>query len=324
MKRTLSKAIIAYLTTIVITLLMSSYPVYMGVKVVVALIMYGQVEVSDYPKYIIPYTPICIAVILAIAFLPLASKFMKKLALLMLSALGTGIFLISEILFEKVTVFDGSKAGDLGSWQAYLCVATPEVLNTIEYKTTIGEELTARYSPAFKIHFYLIAILIVLAVVAIAHGFYEMFQTARFDKLRPLILQTMSTAVFVGLCVFACFTAFYRTGNINISALSAWLMGGFFILFGMTAGSYAGGLLFGQRPILSRWIPAMIAALTTVTMYIGELVLMGGVLFTFGEGFWFEPLGFLPLAPMDLIVIVLSFTVTYLLLWLIRKRENGR
>lgn len=309
----MKKPTIAYLTSFSIILLASVYPVYMGVQVVSAFVRDGQIDVAAYPKYIIPYTPICLAVILSVAALPLAVRFLKRWSLPVLSIVGTGMFLLSEILFEQVTVFDGSKAGDIASWQAFMCFISPQAIRAATL-TTIGQELTARYSPVFKLHFYLIAILIVLAVIGVVHGFYKMHLAGNADRRRPLIIQTAFTAVFVSLCVFACFTAFYRTGEIIISARSSWLMSAFFIVFGVTAGSYAGGLLYGKKPLFSRWIPALTASLTTILMYIGELLLMDGVLFRFGSGFFFDPLGSLPFAPADMGVILLSGIITWLLM----------
>ena len=220
-----------------------------------------------------------------------------------------------------MTVFSfETVAGNIGSWQTYSCVITPEVRHAIEHQTTIGEELVKRYNPTFKMHFYLIAILMALAVIGIVHSFYKMYKTAEFNKRRPLMIQTSAAVSYIGLCIFACFTAFYRTGDINISALSSWLMSIFFIVFGVTAGSYAGGILSGKRPLLSKWIPAITASLTTAAMYVGELILTGGCLYKFGQGLFFEPLGFIPPAPIDVLVILASGGITYLLLWLLRDR----
>lgn len=40
----------------------SLYPLWMGVRVVTDMLRNGAVYKEDYPKYIIPYTPICLAV----------------------------------------------------------------------------------------------------------------------------------------------------------------------------------------------------------------------------------------------------------------------
>ena len=315
-----------YLLSLLAVLLLSFYPLMMGVRILAAHISAGYVNAEDYPKYVIPYTPIAISLIISVAVLPLAVRLCKKFALPAVSALGVGMFLASEILFEQVMVFSVKSVGvgssDLGSWQMLLCSVTPEVIKTIEYKETIGAELAARYSPVFKVHFYLIAILIVLAVIGVVYGFGKMIRDSNFGKKKPLIIQAAAVAAFISLCIFACFTAFYRTGELRISALSSWLMSVFFIVFGLTAGVYAGGLLYFKKLLISRLIPALIAAATTFVMYVGELIMMGGVLFKFGTGFLFEPVGSCPLAPIDFLVIVLSGVITYGILFTIRKREE--
>ena len=312
-----------YIWSFIVILLLSIYPLIMGVQVIAAYFSNGYVSDIDYPKYVIPYTPIAIALIITVAVHPLVNGFCKRFALLIISILGVVLFLLSEILFEQVTVFsivEGTST--VGSWQAALCIVTPEVMQTIEYKETIGEALAARYSPVFKVHFYLIAILIVIAVLGVVHGFGRMVSDSSSEKKKPLIMQTISVAVFICLCIFACFTAFYRTGDLNVSALSSWLMSGFFVVFGLTAGMYAGGLLYFKRAVISRFIPALIAAATTFIMYIGELVLMGGVLFKFGQGFMFDPIGICPFAPVDFIVIIASGLITYGILHAIRKQDR--
>ena len=310
-----------YFVSLGVILLLSFYPLMMGVQVLTSYFRDGYVDAADYPKYVIPYTPIAIALILSVALLPLAVNYLKKFALIATSIFGTGLFLLSEILFEQVTVFSLQEgARDVGSWQALLCVATPEVMETIEYKETIGEALASRYSPVFKVHFYIIAILIVLATIGIVYGFSKMVRDKNYDKKRPLIVQTAAVSVFVGLCILACFTSFYRTGELNISALSSWLMSVFFVIFGLTAGAYSGSLLYFKKPVITRLIPALIAAATTFVMYIGELVLMGGVLFKFGDGPLFDPIGVCPFAPIDFIVILLSGVITYFILYLIRRK----
>ena len=304
-----------------VILLLSFYPLMMGIQVLTAYLRDGYVNAADYPKYVIPYTPIAISLIVSVALISLIMKHCKRFALPVVSALGVGLFLLFEVLFEQITVFDLIEGtADVGSWQTYLCIATPEVIQTVEYRETLGQVLTERYSPAFKVHFYLIAILIVLAVLGVAYGFSKMIHEEDDAKKKPLIVQTMAVGVFIGLCIFACFTAFYRTGELNISIRSSWLMSIFFIVFGLTAGVYSGSLLYFKKPVISRVIPALIAAVTTAIMYLGELILMGGVLFKFGNGFFFEPLALCPLAPVDFLVIALAGVITYLMLFMIRQK----
>ena len=326
MKTKLGKSTLVYLLTLAVIILACIYPLVAGGKVIAAYARFGHVEADSYPKYLIPYTPVALALILTVALMPLSYRYLKKFSLPALSLLGTGSFLTAELLMEQITVFAvENDAGTVGTWQLFLCYITPEVRQTIEYQSTIGNELVKRYNPAFKLHFYLIALLMVLAVLATAHGLYKMHKTGRFEKRRPLIIQGVSTAVFVGLCIFACFTAFYRTGDINISALSARLMSTFFIVFGVTAGTCVGGLMYGKRPLLSLWLPSVVALITASAMYAGEMVLLGGKLFRFGHGFLFAPIGTLVLAPVDLFVILLSAVATFAVLRFlgrVHKRER--
>jgi len=305
-----------YLLSLGAVLLLSAYPLYMGAKILAACLREGFVRAADYPKYVIPYTPIALALLVCAALLPLISKFFKRLALPTVSALGTGIFLLAETALERVMVFDTGEAFAVSEWQYFSCAVTPQVRQSIEYWSTVGRELSARYSPAFKAHFYLIAILIVLAALGVIHGFTQ----GREDR-KPLILQTAAVSVFIALCVYACFTAFYRTGRLTLSPVSSVLMCLFFAAFGLTAGAYAGSLLYARGPFLAQLLPALIAMATTTAMYLGELVMMGGALFRFGYGFFFAPIGPCPLAPVDFAVIALSGALTYALLFLIRRRE---
>jgi len=289
----------------------SVYPIIMGVRVLAAYIKFGGVDASNYPKYVIPYTPICIALIISVALLPLIVRLCKKFALLTVSLLALALFFGAELGFEKIVVFGGT---DIQSWQLYMCAVTPQV------QQTIGDALTAQYSPAFKIHFYVISALIILSVITVIHGYLKMVQDKMFDKKVPLITQLISVCVFIGLCILACFTAFYRTGELTVSPLSAFLMILFFIVFGAAFGVYAGTLLYGRKTAVAIVIPSVIAVLAAIIMYIGELVLLGGVLYKFGDMFLFTPL-IGPFAVADILVILLSGAIAFLILFAIRKRN---
>lgn len=202
------------------------------------------------------------------------------------------------------------------SWQFSLCVATPEVLRSI------GKPIYAQNNPAYKIHFYLISIIIIMALVNVVCGFTKMLKNHDFSKKKPLLAQLISAVVFIGLCIIACLTSFYRNGTINISPLSATLMSIFFIVFGVTFGTYIGSIFYGKRKLLSAVVPTVASMATTIVMYFGELILMGGKLFSFGRGFLFAPINSIPFAIIDFIVIIAFGGVTYLLMSLINKKEG--
>ena len=50
----------------------------------------------------------------------------------------------------------------------------------------------------------------------------------------------------IGMCIWACFTSFYRGGELNVSALSALLMSVFFTLLGVTLGVFTGSFTLGK------------------------------------------------------------------------------
>ena len=288
----------------------SAYPIYMGIVTIKDYIRNGSIDVADYQKYIIPYTPICIALITSIALAPVIARLFKRYSLFAASIFGTGMFFAGEIFFENMIVMDGMTKANIESWQMFSCLATPEVLRSV------GNPLVKEYSPAFKIHFYIIAVVIILAVLNVVYGFLKMILENHFTRKKPLIAQAVSAAIFIGLCILACFTAFFRNGTIRVSSLSATLMSLFFIAFGVTAGVFVGSFFFGRKMRrLALLVPAGVSILTTIVMYIGELILTSGVLFKFGNGVVFEPIGALPFAAVDLLVICLSGGMTY---WIMR------
>lgn len=305
-----------YITSLVIIILLSLYPIYMGISVLMQYIQIGHVQAEAYPKYIIPYTPICISLIITTALLPLIYKLLKRYTLIAASCLGVGLFLITELCFEGIKVVEELIKLPLQSWQYSLCIATPEVLRSI------GEPIYAEKNPAFKVHFYLISIVIILSIISIFCGFTKMFKEGLCYKRKALILQTASVGLFIGLCILACFTAFFRNGTLYISPLSAFLTGFFFIVLGVTFGMYFAGHLLGKNKFISVWLPAVLAMLTTFAMYIGELVLMDGYLFVFGKGMFFEPLGFIPFSVCDIAIILLSGIITAILSYLVKSANE--
>ncbi len=311
-----SKYLIFYISSLIFLLAASSYPIYMGIKTFILYMQNGEIESAAYPKYIIPYAPVCIAVVLTAALFPLLYRLLKRYSWPAGSLLSVITFLGTEIGFEQMKVVEGYKQLPLDAWQYSLCVATPEVLQAV------GEPLYAEHNPAYKFHFYIIAILIVLSVISLIYGFTKMIKESDRSKIKPLITQAICVGVFIGLCVLACFTAFYRNGTLNISVLSAVLMSLFFIVFGVTFGVYLGCIFYKKRRLLSVTIPAVVSMMTTVVMYIGELVLTGGKLFKFGNGFLFEPIGKMPFAVIDLLVIFVSVLAAWIILNLLNKQDK--
>lgn len=305
-----------YILSLAVIILLSVYPIYMGISVMSQYLQNGYVPVESYPKYIIPYTPISIAVIVSAALLPVIYRLSKRFSLIIDSCIGIGLFFILELCFEKIKVIEGYTTFPIESWQYGICAATPEVLRAI------GEPIYAENNQDFKVHFYLISIVIILSTVGVLYGFLKLFKEDLYQKKKTLIVQTVCVTVFLGLCIFACFTAFYRNGTLYISPISAFLTGLFFIVFGVTFGMYIASHLYGKGKAVSVLIPALTAVLTTLAMYIGELVLMDGKLYVLGKGLFFQPLGASPFSLCDISIILISGIITALLAFLLNRTEG--
>ncbi len=305
-----------YFFTLIGVLIASFYPLYMGVKVAVDMITNGTVLQENYPKYIIPYTPIAVAILLGVLLMPL---FAKGFALLGGSVCSLGAFLSTELLLEKCVNITSDTVVALEDWQMFSCVVPYDFRET--QSLTPIDILIGDYDPMFKLHFYLISVVIILSVLNCIYGFGEMVRTHNKKRLKALVLQSVSAVLFLGLCILACFTAFWRDGQIQVSVLSAILMSMFFIVMGVTAGIFVGSFILGRGRLVSVFIPSLVSVVVTVLMYVGELILLQGNLYRFGKGVIFEGIADLVLAPVDIAVIILSGAICGFIFFLLSKKK---
>lgn len=310
-----------YLFACIGVLVASYYPLSMGVSVVTDMIANGTVLKENYPKYIIPYTPICIAIIVGVILLPLCIRLFKKFALVGGASIATGVFFATELLFEqKVVVSTAETVTKLEDWQMFMCYVPPEGWGetVTTYKTqTAVDILMGDYNPAFKLHFYVISIVLIITILNCLYGFSLMIKNGDKKRLKSLILQSVCSLTFLGLCILACFTAFWRDGSIKVSPLSASLMAVFFILLGVTVGIFVGSFLLGKRKAVSILIPSVVASAMTLLMYVGEMILLNGHLYRLGTGFIFNDIPGIVLAPIDLITIIISGFITAYVFYLL-------
>ena len=315
-----------YLLSCLGVLIASYYPLSMGIRVITDMLMNGTVMKENYPKYIIPYTPISVAIIIGVLLMPPFIRLFKRFAFAGGAISATGIFFALELLFEqKVVVSTAETVTKLEDWQMYMCYVPPECWGetvTTYKKQTAVDILMGDYNPAFKLHFYIISVLLIVTILNCLYGFGQMIKNGDRKRCKSLILQSVCSVVFLGLCILACFTAFWRDGSIRVSSLSAALMTVFFSLFGVTAGVFVGSFLLGKRKLVSVWIPAISASVMTLLMYIGEMVLLNGHLYSMGSGFLFESLPGIVFAPIDLLVVLLSGSVTALIFALLNYSWN--
>lgn len=303
-----------YLLSCIGVLVASYYPLSMGVRVIADMIVNGTVLKENYPKYIIPYTPMCIAIIVGVLLMPLCIKLFKRFVLVGGASIATSVFFAIELLFEqKVVVSTAETVTKLEDWQMYMCYVPPEgwgeTVTTYKMQTAV-DILMGDYNPAFKLHFYVISVVLIITILNCLYGFGQMVKNGEKKRLKSLILQSVCSLTFLGLCILACFTAFWRDGNLQVSPLSAALMTIFFVLFGVTVGVFVGSFLLGKRKFVSIWSPSIVASVMTFLMYIGEMILLNGHLYNFGTGFIFDSISEIVFAPIDLLIIVASGCIT--------------
>lgn len=315
-----------YLFSCLGVLIASYYPLLMGVRVITDMITDGTVLKENYPKYIIPYTPISIAVIIGVLLMPLCIKLFNRFALVGGTSVAAGVFFGLELLLEqKVVVEAAETVVQLEDWQMLMCAYIPPeeygYVTTVTNKTPV-EILMGDYNPAFKLHFYIISLVIIFTLLNCIYGFAQVLKTGEKKRIKALVLQSASSAAFLGLCILACFTAFWRDGNIQVSPLSAGLMAIFFILLGVTVGIYAGSFILGKKTGISVVVPAVLSSLMTLLMYVGEMILLNGNLYRFGKGFLFEEISPLVVAPVDILIILISGCVTALIFHLLNGKNK--
>ena len=312
-----------YLFSLLGVLLASCYPIYMGISVIVDMIRYGTVYAENYPKYIIPYTPIALALLVCVALIPVALKYFKKYALLFETVISTVLFFVFEFILERAVTVTRTVTGifsTLEDWQMFMCYVPP---NSFEERTwTEVDVLMGEYSPAFKLHFYIISIVLIISILNCFYGFAKMIHTGDKSRRKSLVIQSVASGAFLGMCIWACFTAFYRNGDIQVSALSAVLMSVFFVLFGVTVGIYIESFTLNKKPLLSVWLPSVSAAVVTLVMYIGERILLSGHLYRFGDGFFFAGIPGIVLAPVDIVVILGSGVMTAIIASFVRNKNT--
>ena len=99
----------------------SAYPLYMGIRVIIRMVQNGAVPLEEYPKYVIPYTPIAVAVIIGVILIPLLQRKSRKLDLLYGSVISVAVFFIAERIMETKVLVQAQGWVVLESWQMALC-----------------------------------------------------------------------------------------------------------------------------------------------------------------------------------------------------------
>jgi len=322
----------------------------------------GAILPEQFTRYVIPYAAICASLLFFAALQPLFFR-LKRLAFPVGIASAFVVFFVVELLFESMQIHvsgmslvdtatlipaPGSPAPEtaptMDIWQAALCVASPVMR---AQSLTFGSQDSYYYiigNSAYKIHYYLISLILISMVCGLVYGIAKMLRNGDFSQKKPVFLRGISTAALVALCVFANTTAFFRQPTLIQTPLASVLTALFFVVLGASAGIYVGSYLlktnnidgetaladdttlivsphvFGKRPGLG--VPALVSLCTTVAMYAGEAAMMGGNLYRFGRGWFFDGLPGIVLAPVDILVVLLSGALTCGILFIARRRER--
>lgn len=328
-----------YLISLSVLLLLSVYPLVNGVRIAWLNIVNGAVKPEQYAKYIVPYTAICVAVILFSAFQPLLFK-MKRLALPAGLLASYAVFFTVEYFVERIRIHttgmtlvnvsslsveelkDVPLSDTIDIWQAALCVISPSTRSQSVIYASRDYYYYVLANDSYKIHYYFISLIMISMVCMLVFGIGKMIRSGDRSESRPLALQGISVALLISLCIFANTTAFFRKAQAIQTPVASILTCLFFVALGASIGVYTGSFLNKKGKLLGTGLPVFLSAAAVIIMYIGEAAMMSGNLYRFGKGWFFNGLPKISLAPVDILVILLSGAATYIVLARARKKDN--
>lgn len=323
-----------YVISIAVLLALSAYPLINGARMAVLSIRNGLLEPEQYAKYVVPYTAICVSLILFASFQPLLWK-LKRFSFPAGLTAAYGVFFAVELCLERIQVNTfgmtrvdpstltpsmGTVAPTIDIWQAALCYISPNVKTQSAAFVSDSGFYYILDNNFFKLHYYLISLILITMTCGLVYGIGKRFRVG--GDAKPLVLRGIATAALVALCVFANTTAFFRQAEPIQTPLASMLTCLFFVLLGASAGVYAGSYLLGKKALPGMGLPVLTAVLTTAAMYIGEAVMMDGNLYRFGTGWFFKGLPGIALAPADILVNLLSGGLAWLTLFIARNHQT--
>lgn len=324
-----------YWLTLAVLLALSSYPLINGVRIAYISLADGAVEPGQYARYVIPYTAMCIAVLLFAALQPVLYK--VKRAPFPVGLAGVyAVFAAVELFMEKIRINTAGMtpvdpaslsvditapvpSAEVDIWQASLCVVSPLTRGQSTPYAVQDRVFYVMADDSYKVHYYLISLILITMVCGLVYGIGYMIRTGAGGRKKPLILQGMTTAVLISLCVFANTTAFFRQADAIQAPLASVLTCLFFIALGSSVGVYSGSFLLKKGKTAGLVLPVLVSVATVILMYIGETAMMKGGLYRFGIGWFFDGLPGILLAPADILVVLASGAVTWLILYLARR-----
>lgn len=327
-----------YIISLSVLLALSAYPVINGVRIACLSIANGAVKPEQYARYVVPYTAICLAVLLFTASQPIFLK-LRRFALPVGMMVSYLIFFLAELFFEGIkihttgmTLVDTSSLsiGELMEnpyatidlWQASLCVVSPPTRSQSVAFASRDHYYYVLANNSYKTHYYFVSIILITMVCILVYGIGRKIRLGCKTEAQPLALQGISTMLLISLCIFANTTAFFRKAQPIQTPVASVLTCLFFIALGTTIGVYTGSFLTGKNKWLGTGLPVSLSMTAVILMYAGEAAMMDGNLYRFGTGWFFAGLPVILLAPVDILVILLAGLASYLILQKARKKEN--
>ena len=326
-----------YIISLAVLIVLSAYPLINGIRIAYLSIANRVIEPDQYAKYVVPYTAICISTLWFAAMQPVFMK-LKRLAFPVGIITAFGLFLVIERCFEMMQMrvsgmmllepsalavsdpVQDTVTMDL--WQALSCAVSPVVRQeslTYEFQDRLVYVMA---DGTYKIHYYIISLLLITMVSGVVYSIAKMLRNDDRTQTKAVLLRGISTAALLALCVFANTTAFFRQAAPIQTPIASILTGLFFVVLGVSAGVYAGSYLMNKGKRFSVMLPSLVAVCATVLMYIGEAAMMSGGLYQFGRGWFFRGLSGITLAPVDILIVLLSGAITWLVLSVAGRSEN--
>ena len=325
-----------YFLSLATLFVLSAYPLINGARMMYISMTNGALEPEQYAKYVIPYAAICVSILFFATLQPVLIK-LKSFAFPVGMTLAFVLFFIVEIYFETMQIyttgmklidmrllapgFTGTQTTTVDIWQAALCVVSPVMMERSVTYASQDAFFYAINNPAYKIHYYLISLILITMVCGLIYSIAKMLGNNDASKKKPIFLRSMSTAALIALCIFANTTAFFRQAAPVQTPPASALTALFFIVLGAATGIYAGSYMSGKGKRYGVGIPVLLSLCTAVLMYIGEAAMMSGNLYRFGTGGFFSGIPGIVLAPVDILIVILSGGLTWLILVMARKNE---
>lgn len=311
--------------------LLSAYPFINGIRMLALSIANGALEPEQLTRYVVPYAAICAALLLYAAMQPALLRLRGRWVFPASAAITYGIFFAIEQVLENIQINSNGLASINGAhpaprldmWQAMSCYISPEAIKAAQLREQafIGENgfYYVVGNSAYKLHYYLISLVLIVMACGLVYGIGKALQKGDASKKQAHILQGTALGVLVIICIFANMTGFFRTTAPIQTPLASILTALFFVLLGAAAGIYAGSFMLDKK---RGFLPPACAMLMTVLMYAGEAAMMDGELYRFGTGWFFTGLPVISLAPVDILIVLMSGAATWLTLWLVKGRRK--